>query len=153
MAWRDTLRGLRQELAEARAEQQRQAAANEAQVSRAREELSQLAVSLGITELLSEMNSTLLDGLGQVETITSWEDSDSEPDHDEDELDFVGEEEDADFITTLLSWEEAGEREIMVELEISDEGTSLQINGVGVRFDRNALERALVEAFRDELEL
>jgi hypothetical protein len=41
----------------------------------------------------------------------------------------------------------------MVELEISDEGTSLQINGVGVRFDRNALERALVEAFRDELEL
>jgi hypothetical protein len=153
MAWRDTLRELRQGLAEARAERQRQAAADEAEVSRAREELSQLAVSLGITELLSEMNSTLLDGLGQVETITSWEDSGSEPDSDEDELDFVGEEEDADFITTLLSWEEAGEREIMVELEISDEGTSLQINGVGVRFDRNALERALVEAFRDELEL
>ena len=53
----------------------------------------------------------------------------------------------------MLSWEEAGDREIAVEVVSDSEGISLQVNGVEIRPEREALEQALVEAFRDELEL
>jgi hypothetical protein len=43
--------------------------------------------------------------------------------------------------------------EIVVDLGLSDEGTYLQINGIEIRPEREALEKGLVEAFRDELEL
>ncbi len=144
MAWRDILIQLRDELAEARAERQRQAAVEEAELRQAREEISRLAGSLGINEMLSELNATLLDGWGEVETVVSWE---SAPDDAEDD------EEEGDVITTILSWEEGGEREIAVDLASAEGGASVQVNGVDVRPERDALEQALVEAFRDELEL
>ena len=51
-----------------------------------------------------------------------------------------------------MIWDEAGEREIAVDLGLSEDGTYLQVNGVDIRPEGEALEQALVEAFRDELE-
>ncbi len=149
MAWRDTLGRLREELAEVRAERQRLAAAEDAEIQQQREELSRQATTLGITQLLSEMNATLLNGQGDIETIVSWE---APAEGDDEEVDDL-EEEDADLIATILTWEEAGEREIAVDLGLGEDGTYLQVNGVAIRPEGAALEQALAEAFRDELEL
>jgi len=149
MAWRDTLGRLREELAEVRAERQRQAAAEDAEIQHQREELSRLVTSLGINQLLNEMNATLLNGQGDTETIVSWEAPAGGDDEDVDD----SEEEEADLIATILTWDEAGEREIAVDLGLGEDGTYLQVNGVDIRLEAGALEQALVEAFRDELEL
>lgn len=158
MAWRDTLEDLEAELAEMREERLRQARVEEAEHQKQREQLSQLAASLEIARLLEEMNSILLKRGGQVETLPSWEATGEE---EEDDLALPplftdtedDEDEDADYISFTLSWEEDGEREIIVDLGISDEGTYLLVNGEDTRPERNALERALVEAFRQEIEL
>lgn len=157
MSWHDTLEGLKQELAAVRAQRQRRLEEEEAQLRKERDDLSQMAQTLGINELLAEMNATLLDGKGEIETIVGWESSPGdleldagigmngdEPDDGED---------DTDVITTILSWEEPGEMEIAVDLGLSNDGIYLQINEIEVRPEREALEQGLVEAFRDELEL
>ena len=149
MAWRDTLGRLREELADVRAERQRQAAAEYAEIQQQREELSSLATSLGLNQLLNEMNATLLNGAGDIETIVSW---DAPAEDDDDDVEDQ-EEEEADLIATILTWDEAGEREIAVDLGLGEDGTYLQVNGVDIRLEAGALEQALVEAFRDELEL
>ena len=151
MAWRDTLGRLREELAGVRAERQRQAAAEDAEIQKQREELARLATSLGINQLLNEMKSTLLNGQGDIETIVSWEAATEGDDGEVDDLDDI--EEEADLVATILTWEEAGEREIAVDLGLGEDGTYLQVNGVDIRLEAGALEQALVEAFRDELEL
>jgi len=156
MEWRDTLEDLEAELAEVREERLRQARAEEAEHQKQREQLSQLAASLEIAHLLEEMNSILLKRGGQIETLPSWEATEEEA---EDLAlpplfaDIEDDEEDADYISFTLSWEEDGEREIVVDLGISDKGTYLLVNGEDTRPERNALERALVEAFRQEIEL
>ncbi len=152
MGWRDTLGSLREELAEIRAERQRQAAAEDAGIQQQREELSRQATSLGIYQLLNEMKATLLNGGGEIETIVSWEAAAEGDDEDVDDVANIDEEE-ADLIATILTWEEAGELEIAVDLGMGEDGTYLQVNGVDIRLESDALEQALVEAFRDELEL
>ena len=152
MAWRDTLGRLREELADVRAERQRQAAAEDAEIQKQREELSRQANSLGINQLLNEMDASLLDGQGAIETIVSWEAPAEGDDEDIDDGDDTVEEE-GDLIATILTWDEAGEREIAVDLGLAEDGTYLQVNGVDIRLEADALEQALVEAFRDELEL
>jgi hypothetical protein len=155
MTWRDTLQALEAELAGAREERLRQARAEEAEHQRQREQLSQLAASLGISQLLEDMNSILLKRGGQIEALPSWDSTEEE----DEELglpplsDDVEDDEDADYISFTLSWEEDGEREIAVDLGISDDGIYLLVNGEDTRPEREALERALVEAFREELEL
>ena len=149
MTWRDTLGRLQEELAEVRAERQRQAAAEDAEIQQQREELARLDISLGINQLLKEMNATLLNGQGDIETIVSWIPAAEGDDEDVDDP----EEEEADLMSTILTWEEAGEREIAVDLGLGEDGTYLQVNGVDIRLEADALEQALVEAFRDELEL
>ena len=149
MAWQDTLLELREELAAARAERLQRASEETAEISKQRDELTQLSASLGISDLLSEMNRTLLDGKGEIETIVSWEpeaeDDDLSPNDDE--------EEEADGITAFLTWEEAEEREIAVDLGLAEDGAYLQVNGADTRPERDALESALIVAFRDELDI
>ena len=72
MAWRDTLGRLREELADVRAERQRQAAADDAEIQQQREELSKLATSLGINQLLNEMKATLLNGQGELPSLDGF---------------------------------------------------------------------------------
>jgi hypothetical protein len=154
MAWRDTLLALQEELAEVRAERLRQAREEEAGRQTQRQQLSEMAASLGIAQLVQEMDEVLLKGAGAIESYNSWEGSPENPrDAELIDLDPEDEDEDAEYISTELTWEEDGEREIAVDLGMSDEGIYLQVNGIDVRPEREALEQALVEAFREELQL
>ena len=157
MTWRDTLEGLKQELTEVRTQRQRRVEEEDAGLQKERDDLSLMAKDLGVDELLAEMNATLLDGRGEIETIIGWESDEGDPRLDGvismngDEPD--DDDEDTDVITTILSWEEGGEMEIAVDLGLSDEGIYLQINEIEIRPERDALEQGLIVAFRDELDL
>ena len=156
MSWRETLEGLKEELTNVRAQRERQVDEEKAGLQKERDDLSKMAQNLGVDDLLAEMNTTLLDGKGEIETIIGWvsdgDDLKSEPgismNGDEPE-----EDDNTDVITTILSWDEGGELEIAVDLGLSDDGIYLQINEIEIRPERNALEQGLIEAFRDELEL
>ena len=157
MTWRDTLEGLKQELIEVRTQRQRRVEEEDAGLQKERDDLSRMAKDLGVDELLAEMNATLLDGKGEIQTIIGWESDDGDPDL-EGVISMNGDEpddddEDTDVITTILSWEEGGEMEIAVDLGLSDEGIYLQINEIEIRPERDALEQGLIVAFRDELDL
>ena len=147
--WRDTLAELKEELAEVRAERRARDAEENAELQRQRAVLSDLVESLDISELLTEMDRTLLDGGGSIETILSWETEDE----DDDMLPYSPEEEEGDVIALILTWVEGGEREIAVDVGVTEDGTYVQVNGVEIRPEREALEAALVEAFREELDL
>lgn len=146
MPWRDSLEQLKTELTQARATRMQRLEEYDQEVAAEREELLSRQESLDITVLLTEMNEVLLDGQGEVETTVEWETG-------EDEEDLIYDDESADVITTALTWEEGEELEVLVELAMLDEGISLMVNGVQIRQDRNALERALIDAFREQLQL
>ena len=157
MTWRETLEGLKQELTDVRAVRQRRVDEDEAGLQKERDDLSRTFQDLGIDGLLAEMNATLLDGKGEIETIVGWESTGEDPDQ-EAGISMNGDEpdednEDTDVITTILSWEEGGEMEIAVDLGLSDEGIYLQINEIEIRPEKEALEQGLIQAFRDELDL
>lgn len=153
MPWRDDLIKLKEQLADGRAERLQQAAEDEAEHQRQLERLSEVASSLAIPDLLKEMNEVLLEGQGEVEIFAPWGDISDEDAEEEEDLDESELEDEADVVTAILSWEEDGEREIAVDLGLSDSGVYLQVNGVGARPEPRALEQALIRAFRDELEL
>ena len=154
MAWRDTLRELRDDLADIRAQRQRERQTDEEEQQAQRLELARIAESLGLTGLLQEMNSVLLNGQGEVENVSSWEEeTEEDPDESLLMLDNLEELEESDYINAILTWEEDGEREIVVDLGFGEQGMSLLVNGVDIRLEQEALERALVEAFRQQLEL
>lgn len=154
MVWRDTLRELRDDLSEIRAQRQSDMQADEKAQQAQRLELTRIAESLGLTGLLQEMNSVLLNGQGEVENISSWEEEEEE---DPDESSLVPgnleELEDSDYVNAILTWEEDGEREIVLDLGFGEQGMSLLVNGVDIRLEEEALEQALVEAFRQQLEV
>lgn len=146
MAWRDSLEQLKAELTQARATRMERLEAYDQEVAAEREELLSRHDSLNVTALVLEMNEVLLDGQGEVETTVEWETGDEEEE-------LIYGDEAADVITTALSWDEGEELEVVVELAMLDEGVSLMVNGVQIRQDRNALERALIDAFREQLQL
>jgi len=157
MTWRETLEGLKAELTDVRIQRQKRVDEEEAGLQKERDDLSKMAQDLGIDELLGEMNSTLLDGKGEMLTIVGWV-----ADDDDGDLELAGistngeepdEDDDTDVITTILSWEEGAELEIAVDLGLSNDGIYLQINEIEIRPERDALEQGLIEAFRDELDL
>ncbi|CAI8011072.1 hypothetical protein GBAR_LOCUS7203 [Geodia barretti] len=137
---------LKKELTAARVSRLERLEALDRQVAAEREELQSRQESLQISVLITEMNDVLLDGKGEVETTVEWESQDNE------DL-FEGEDDMADVITTALSWDEGEDLEVVVELVMLDEGLSLMVNGVQIRQDRDALERALLNAFREQLEV
>ena len=158
MQWRESLSALKQELAPVRAKRQKEAVEAEEKLSQDRRELKGLADSLGIGALLSDINNSLLDGRGEPERFVSWEPDEDAGDEEGDgldALDLLDEDDEGQYdgITHSLSWEELGDRGIEVELVLAEDGASILVNGVEVRPEREALERALLEAIRDELEL
>jgi len=154
MPWRDTIESLQVELAAVREERLRQAKLAEEARDSQRQQLSQMAQSLEVTGLIDDMNSVLLRGTGQIESYASWDQPEQEP---EDDMEILGladqDEEEADYISTILTWEENGEREIAVDLGFAEDGIYLQVNEIDIRLERQALEQALVEAFREELQV
>ncbi len=146
MPWRESLLQLKEEIVNARATRLERLDALDRQTAAEREELLALHESLSIQPLLAEMNDVLLNGQGEVETIVEWDTEEDEdlPDPEEDA---------ADVVSTVLAWNEGEELEIVVDLVMLDEGLSLMVNGIQIRQDRNALERALLNAFREQLEV
>ena len=155
MTWRETLIDLKQDLVEVRANRERRVEEAEAGLKKEREDLSLMAQNLGVEQLLIEMNSTLLDGNGEIETIVGWEADEEDEDSLASRISIIDavsdDDEDADVITSMLSWNEGGVLEIVVDLGLSDEGIYLQINEIDIRPDREALEQGLIVAFKDEL--
>lgn len=145
MPWRDSLLQLKKEMSTARASRLERLEAFDRQVAAEREELLSRQESMRITALVSEMNEVLLDGQGTVETTVEWES--------EEEDRFEGEDDMADVISTALTWDEGEELEVLVELVMLDDGLTLLVNGVPIRQDPDALERALLNAFREQLEI
>ena len=145
MPWRESLLQLKQELTSARATRLERLEVFDRQVAAEREQLLARQESLEITALITEMNDVLLDGQGQVETTVEWETGEDEELLDDDDA--------ADVITTALAWDEGEELEVVVELVMLEEGLSLMVNGIQIRQDRDSLERALLSAFREQLEL
>ncbi len=155
MAWRDTLTNLRDELAEARLRRLRQVQEEDARIEQSRVELRKQATSLGIAQLLTDVNTILLAEGGTLETFVSWEEASDE--YQDLGLNLLNQDDDGDDeaeeICFALSWEEDGERTIEIELGLAEDASYLMVNGVETRPERTALERAVVEAFREELEL
>ena len=146
MPWRESLEQLKSELARARDSRMERLAAFDSEIAAEREQLLSRYESLDIVNLMAQMNEVLLDGKGEVEHTVEWEE-------DGDDDDIYGEDDVADVITTALSWNEGEELEIIVELAMLDEGISLMVNGIQIRQDSSALERSLIEAFREQLQL
>ena len=159
MAWRDTIESLQIELADVRAERSRQAKLEEAERHDQRRQLSQMAASLEIAKLIDDINSVLLRGTGQIESYSSWDppvpEAEREPANDLEILHLGGEDavEDPDYVSTVLTWDEDGECEIAVDLGFAENGIYLQVNEIDIRPEREALENALVETFREELQV
>ena len=155
MTWRETLIDLKQDLVEVRANRERRVEEAEAGLKKEREDLSLMAQNLGVEQLLIKMNSTLLDGNGEIETIVGWEADEEDDDNLGSRISIIDavpdDDEDADVITSILSWDEGGVLEIVVDLGLSDEGIYLQINEIEIRPEREALEQGLIVAFKDEL--
>ena len=155
MTWRETLIDLKQDLVEVRANRERRVEEAEAGLKKEREDLSLMAQNMGVEQLLIEMNSTLLDGNGEIETIVGWEADEEDDDNLGSRISIIDavpdDDEDADVITSILSWDEGGVLEIVVDLGLSDEGIYLQINEIEIRPEREALEQGLIVAFKDEL--
>ena len=145
MPWRDSLLQLKEELTSARASRLERLEAFDRQVAAERQELVARQESLRITALVSEMSEVLLNGQGVMEVTVEWES--------EEEDRFEGEDDMADVITTSLTWDEGEELEVLVELVMLDDGLSLLVNGMQIRQDQDALERALLNAFREQLEI
>ncbi len=145
MPWRESLQQLKDELTSSRASRLERIEALDRQVAAEREELLARQESMQITALVTEMNEVLLDGQGLVENTIEWEA--------EDEDRFEGEDDMADVITTALTWDEGEELEVLVELVMLDDGLTLMVNGVQIRQDQDALQKALIDAFREQLEI
>ena len=145
MPWRDSLLQLKEEMSTARASRLERLEAFDRQVAAERGELLARQESMQIAALVAEMNEVLLDGQGQVETTVEWET--------ESEDRFEGEDDMADVISTALTWDEGEELEVLVELVMLDDGLTLLVNGMQIRQDPDALQRALLNAFREQLEI
>ena len=146
MPWRESLLQLKDELTAGRAARLERLEILDRQVAAEREELLARQESLQITPMVTELNEVLLGGQGLVEITVEW-------DTDEEEDRIEGEDDMADVISTALTWEEGEELEILVELVMLDDGLALLVNGGQIRQDQDALQRALVNAFREQLEI
>ena len=145
MPWRESLEQLKSELASARDSRMERVAVFDSEIAAEREQLLSRYESLDIVNLVTQMNDVLLDGKGEVEHTVEWEEDEEDDIYDDDDV--------ADVISTALTWSEGEELEIVVEIAMLDEGISLMVNGVQIRQDSSALERALIEAFREQLQL
>jgi len=151
MDWNDTLVNLKSDLADARSKLKSDWQAIENDLAEQRSELVKQADAIGITNLLSEVNTVLLDGRGTISYIKSWEE-DSDDDSrslDESMDDF----DDADYVSTILSWEESGLCEIAVDIESGEQGIEMQVNEVEIEPQEESLKSALITAFKEELDL
>lgn len=165
MAWQEELQNLRQEVLAAISRAVGEPAVEPPEDLRDREDLYQLAASLEIAQLLVDINGVVLSGAGKVESTSlldyyddedylfDMEDLDDEdPDEDDDDEDGSDAEEGEELRFSLF-WNGSTECAIDVELGKNNGRIYLMVNGDEVRQSREVLETAVLDAFREEMDL
>ena len=154
MPFRDTLATLRDELAAARSTRLQEAQEADTESEQTRSELLELVDCfgdfVGAAQLLEDMNAILLAGGGNLKVIFMYWEKDDELVETVVRLDEEYDESSAGAVLTL-SWKEDGERAI--EVEVGDFVDYVMVNGVEIPPKREDLEKALLKAFREELEI
>ena len=154
MEWSSELREIRRALDDLRRERERQAKTEEAELQQRNTEIKNAFQSLQIQDALQEMNRQLLDGQGELEIYAPGELATDDADEGEEELEDDGEiEEVSDTMSAVLTWEEGGASEIAVDMGMTLRGIYLEVNGTEIRLDHDALKRALIRAFSEEVGL
>ena len=159
MAIQETLINLRDELADARAARREEAAAQEAELVAVQERILGMAATLQIKPLLQMVNAILLEGRGTIEQYNSWDEEEEvevvESGGSFSEFTFTlngGDEEDyGEVVCFSLFWQEGGECNVDVDLGTYRDELRMMVNGLDVPVEREALEQAVVDAFRAEL--
>lgn len=164
MAWREELQTLREEVLAAVTRAMGEPAVEPPQDLRDREELYRLAASLQIAQLLVDLNEVVLSGAGRVEStslldyyddedfVFEMEDPDEDEEEDEDD-DEDGSPDEGEELRFSLFWDASTECAVDVELGKLNGRTYLMVNGDEVRQSREVLETAVLDAFREEMEL
>ena len=120
-----------------------------AKVAVRRSLLEKFAVELGVDDLLTQMNDVLLDGGARLVVNRSWQyeyDNDDGLDGDDDDL--------TDEIVYVLYWHDGSAVEIEVCVGIdSDDGGYVLVEDVEVDDSAAAIQSALIEAFREIVNL
>tara|TARA_B100000749_G_C18128452_1_gene342835 strand:- start:75 stop:530 length:456 start_codon:yes stop_codon:yes gene_type:complete len=151
MEWMDTLVNLKSDLTDARDKLRTDWQAIADGLAEKRLELVNQADAMDISSLLSQINTVLLEGQGTISYLQSWEE---ESDDDASGLDeSMDDFDDADYVSTILTWQESGLCEIAVDVELGEQGISVQVNEVEIRPDPESLKSALITAFKEELDL
>tara|TARA_Y100000815_G_scaffold238618_1_gene233007 strand:+ start:278 stop:733 length:456 start_codon:yes stop_codon:yes gene_type:complete len=151
MEWMDTLVNLKSDLTDARDKLRTDWQAIADGLDEKRLELVNQADAMDISSFLSQINTVLLEGQGTISYLQSWEE---ESDDDASGLDeSMDDFDDADYVSTILTWQESGLCEIAVDVELGEQGISVQVNEVEIRPDPESLKSALITAFKEELDL
>ena len=151
MEWMDTLVNLKADLTDARDKLRTDWQAIADGLDEKRLELVNQADAMDISSFLSQINTVLLEGQGTISYLQSWEE---ESDDDASGLDeSMDDFDDADYVSTILTWQESGLCEIAVDVELGEQGISVQVNEVEIRPDPESLKSALITAFKEELDL
>ena len=130
-----------------------------------RAELYQVASSLQIAQMLVDLNEVVLRGAGRLESTSLMDyyddedmlfelvdDEDDDPEDEDDEADEDSDE--GEELRFSLFWDDVTECAVDVELGKTGEGRLfVMVNGEEVRQQREVLETAVLEAFRDEMDL
>ena len=165
MAWRDDLLTLRDEVVAAVSRQMGEPLEEDEELARDRAELYQLAASLQVAQMLLDLNELVLSGAGRVESTSLLDYYDDEnvlfemidPEDDGEEEDADDEEdnepEDGEELRFSLFWDDAMECAVDVELGKSNGRIYLLVNGDEIDQRREVLETAVLDAFREEMEL
>ena len=151
MEWMDTLVNLKSDLTDARDKLRTEWQAIVDGLDEKRLELVNQADAMDISSFLSQINTVLLEGQGTISYLQSWEE---ESDDDASGLDeSMDDFDDADYVSTILTWQESGLCEIAVDVELGEQGIAVQVNEVEIRPDPESLKSALITAFKEELDL
>ena len=142
MSWQDELKQLRASIKDSYDLRM-------AKVAVRRSLLEKFAAELGVDDLLTQMNDVLLDGGARLVTNRSWQyeyDNDDGFDDESDEL--------TDEIVYVLYWHDGSPVEIEVCVGIdSDDGGYVLVEDVEVADSAEAIQSALIEAFREIADL
>ena len=151
MEWMDTLVNLKSDLTDARDKLRTDWQAIADGLAEKRLELVNQADAMDVSSFLSQINTVLLEGQGTISYLLSWEE---ESDDDASGLDeSMDDFDDADYVSTILTWQESGLCEIAVDVELGEQGIAVQVNEVEIRPDPESLKSALITAFKEELDL
>ena len=151
MEWMDTLVNLKSDLTDARDKLRTDWQAIADGLAEKRLELVNQADAMDISSFLSQINTVLLEGQGTISYLQSWEE---ESDDDASELDeSMDDFDDADYVSTILTWQESGLCEIAVDVELGEQGIAVQVNEVEISPDPESIKSALINAFKEELDL